>query len=150
MFPYPLCVEEYFWLTSTPSTCKNVASLILLVLWHAHTNTLSVISGCMQVVEQHMMYYTVSRECVLKVCAEWFLGRRGGGRADTWIIAHKLGIKFIFYPDRPSVSPCKKIWLGLPISICMEATSFSPEGARGEREVLWFKLQHLSHLLSAS
>lgn len=45
-----------------------------------------------------------------------------------------LGIKFLFffYPDSPSVSHCKKIWLGLLISICMEATSFSPEGVGGE------------------
>lgn len=125
---------------------KNNASLILLVLWHAHTNTLLVFSGCRQVVQHYMMYYTVSRECVVKVYVEWLWGRKGRGRGDTWIIARTLGIKFIFYPDRPSVSPCR-IWLGLLISICMEASSFSPEGVRGNRGVLWFKRQHLSHLL---
>lgn len=94
--------------------------------------------------QHYMMYYTVSRECVVKVHVKWFWGKRGMG--DTWIIARTLGIKFIFYPDRPSVSPCR-IWLGLLISICMEASSFSPEEVRGERGVLWFKRRHLSHLL---
>ncbi len=135
--------KDVLFLFTSTCWCKNNASLIGLAFL-THANTLLVCSGCRQVLQHFMMDYTASIECVVKVYMEWVWGRRG--RGDTWIIARTLGIKFIFYPDRPSVSPCR-IWPGLLISICMEASSLSPEGVKGERGVLWFKRRHLSHLL---
>lgn len=43
----------------------------------------------------------------------------------------------VHFLSRQTIS--QEIWPSPPISICMEATRRSPEGARGEREVLPFK-----------
>lgn len=73
-------------------------------------------------------------------CGEGTEGVRGmafwGGGERGMNHRSQAGNK-VHFLSRQTIS--QEIWPSPPISICMEATSLSPEVARGWREVLRFK-----------
>lgn len=107
----------------------------MLLVWYYlfYDMRTSVISGCMQVVEQHMMYYTVSRECVLKVCVEWFLGRRRRGEGRYMNHSSQAGNKVHFFiqTDHQSALARRYGWASRYQSAWRQPPS--PQRGQGER-----------------
>lgn len=77
------------------------------------------------------MYYTVSRECVLKVCVEWFLGRRRGGEGRYMNHSSQAGNKVHFLSRQTISQPLQEDMAGPPDINLHGGNLLLPRGGKG-------------------